>query len=183
VQGDIEPTKDEWDRARRACAHVQLLGSTEATCHNCRAIAYALGEYRREMERREPGGDGTERLGRAVYGRSPRPREIVGGSEAHLLHDAADEIERLRRRKHLAVQSLAREMMHTHKLECEGAFSLDRDPLDLLPAIDAYAAEDISGGKMRECIRRWLAGADFREPEQREWEHVNPLAEGDDDAD
>ena len=68
---------------------------------------------------------------------------------------------------------LAREMLHSHKLECEGAFSLERDPFDLMPAIDAYADEDISGGKMRECIRRWLAGESFREPKNREWEETS----------
>jgi hypothetical protein len=57
-----------------------------------------------------------------------------------------------------------------HRLQCEGAFSLDRDPFALMPAIGAYADEEISGGKMRECIRRWLAGADFQDPKQREWE-------------
>lgn len=59
-----------------------------------------------------------------------------------------------------------------HRLQCQGAFSLDRDPFDLMPAIDAYAEEEISGGKLRECIRAWLAGADFRDPKQRSWEQT-----------
>lgn len=57
-----------------------------------------------------------------------------------------------------------------HHLECRGVFSLDRDPFALMPVIDAYADGVISGGKARSCIRRWLAGADFRDPRERDWE-------------
>lgn len=38
-------------------------------------------------------GDGLDRLGRAVYGRSPKPGEWLGGSDAKILHDAADKLE------------------------------------------------------------------------------------------
>jgi hypothetical protein len=61
-------------------------------------------------------------------------------------------------------------LSETHRLQCKGTFSLDRDPFTLMPAIDAYADGEITGGKMRECIRRWLSGTDFRQPENREWE-------------
>lgn len=60
--------------------------------------------------------------------------------------------------------------VEVNRLQCEGAFSLGRDPFHLMPAVDAYAEEEISGGKMRECIRRWLAGADFCDPRERDWE-------------
>jgi len=43
-----------------------------------------------------PGQDGTERLCQAVYHRHATPRDYLGGSEANMLHDAADEIARLR---------------------------------------------------------------------------------------
>lgn len=57
-----------------------------------------------------------------------------------------------------------------HRLQCDGAFSIERDPFHLMPAIVAYARLQISDSKMRECIRRWLAGANFRDPAQRKWE-------------
>lgn len=57
-----------------------------------------------------------------------------------------------------------------NRLQVQGVFKLDRDPFALMPAIDAYATEAISGGKMRECIRRWIAGADFSDPHERDWE-------------
>lgn len=37
--------------------------------------------------------DGLDRLGRAVYGRPPKPGEWLGGSDARILHDAADKLE------------------------------------------------------------------------------------------
>lgn len=36
------------------------------------------------------GADGTERLCRALYGRKARARDYLGGSDARMLHDAAD---------------------------------------------------------------------------------------------
>lgn len=40
--------------------------------------------------------DGTARLCRTLYRRKEEPRDYIGGSDARMLHDAADEIERLR---------------------------------------------------------------------------------------
>ena len=40
--------------------------------------------------------DGTARLCRTLYLRKEEPRDYIGGSEARMLHDAAEEIERLR---------------------------------------------------------------------------------------
>ena len=40
--------------------------------------------------------DGTERLCQAVYGKKEEPGNYLGGSEAKMLHDAADLIEKLR---------------------------------------------------------------------------------------
>jgi len=37
--------------------------------------------------------DGTGRLCLALYGRQARPRDYLGGSEARMLHDAADKLE------------------------------------------------------------------------------------------
>jgi hypothetical protein len=65
---------------------------------------------------------------------------------------------------------VARLEMENHRLACEGAFSLDREPYDLMPAISAYAAEEISGDEMAECIRRWLSGVSFCDPKERDWE-------------
>lgn len=36
--------------------------------------------------------DGTERLCQALYGRKATPRDYLGGSDAKMLHDAADRI-------------------------------------------------------------------------------------------
>ena len=38
------------------------------------------------------GWDGTERLCRVLYGRSPLVADYVGGSNAKMLHDAADRL-------------------------------------------------------------------------------------------
>lgn len=57
-----------------------------------------------------------------------------------------------------------------HRLQCEGTFRLDRDPFALMPVVHAFDEGEISGGKVRECIRRWLGGEDFRDPASREWE-------------
>lgn len=51
-----------------------------------------------------------------------------------------------------------------------GVFDLNRDPMALVPAIDAYADEEISGGRLRECIEGWIAGIDFRDKAARDWE-------------
>jgi hypothetical protein len=42
------------------------------------------------------GMDGTARLCRALYGRKERPADYLMGSDARMLHDAADTIARLR---------------------------------------------------------------------------------------
>lgn len=44
----------------------------------------------------------------------------------------------------------------------------------LAPALAAHEAEWISAGKLRECLARWLEGADFSDPAQREWEGSVP---------
>lgn len=74
------------------------------------------------------------------------------------LRRAREERQKWKRR----VMELAPLMGEVHRLQCQGTFSLERDPFDLIPAIDSYAADEISGGKMREYIRRWLAGESFR---------------------
>ena len=38
------------------------------------------------------GQDGTERLCQALYGRKATPRDYLGGSDARMLHDAADRL-------------------------------------------------------------------------------------------
>lgn len=63
-----------------------------------------------------------------------------------------------------------KEHNEVHRLSCEGAFSLKRDPFTLMPAVEAYANGEISGGRMRECIREWLSGVDFLDPANRTWE-------------
>lgn len=44
------------------------------------------------------------------------------------------------------------------------------DFYNLRPAIDAYAAEWISAGKLKECIQAWINGADFTDPKMRTWD-------------
>ena len=41
--------------------------------------------------------DGTDRLCQVVYGRSPKAEDYLGGSNAKMLHDAADKIEELKK--------------------------------------------------------------------------------------
>ncbi len=56
----------------------------------------ALAAYEAERmgvdEGRRPDGDGTDRLCRALYGRDAEVRDWLGGSEARMLHDAADRL-------------------------------------------------------------------------------------------
>ena len=47
---------------------------------------------------------------------------------------------------------------------------VDREPDALMPAIEAYVDEEITAGKLRQCIVEWLAGRDFLKPEARPWE-------------
>lgn len=63
-----------------------------------------LGRYARFLADRQAApdaehpaiaADGTERLCRALYGREPQPRDYVGGSNAPMMHDAADRVARL----------------------------------------------------------------------------------------
>jgi hypothetical protein len=42
-------------------------------------------------------GDGTDLLCMALYQRKPHPKDYLGGSEAKMLYDAANEINRLKR--------------------------------------------------------------------------------------
>ncbi len=41
--------------------------------------------------------DGTDKLCQAVYGRAAKASDYLGGSEARMLHDAADKITELKR--------------------------------------------------------------------------------------
>jgi hypothetical protein len=57
---------------------------------------------------------------------------------------------------------LVEEMRKCHKLECDGAFSLDRDPMAFQPVLAALQDGSISTGKARELLREWLAGAELK---------------------
>ena len=59
------------------------------------------------------------------------------------------------------------------RLRVDGWRKVGLSPWALMPAIEAYAAEEISGGKLRECLALWLAGADFQDPAQRDWEETD----------
>jgi hypothetical protein len=66
--------------------------------HIYRALGRHLGVEplpRAEPERSDPvrDDDGTERLCRALYGRKAKASDYLGGSQARMLHDAADRIE------------------------------------------------------------------------------------------
>jgi len=45
-----------------------------------------------------------------------------------------------------------------HAVLCDGAFSLNRDPMDLVPLFRRLQDEEVSCGYAREAVRRWLAG-------------------------
>jgi uncharacterized coiled-coil protein SlyX len=45
-----------------------------------------------------------------------------------------------------------------HAALCEGAFSIDRDPMELMPLFRRLQDEEASCGYARDAIRRWLAG-------------------------
>jgi hypothetical protein len=107
VSDDIRPTAD--DMARDLRADLEFLRGAwgpSAAGYGAAAVRRAIAaeaEVERlramlaETDGHRPGSeDGTCRLCRAVYGREPRMRDYLGGSQAHMLHDAADLIARLR---------------------------------------------------------------------------------------
>lgn len=71
-------------------------------------------------------GDGTGRLCRALYGRKATARDYVGGSEAKMLHDAADRIAQLKGNGVLAHARAAERDQECFRLEDElkGALEL-----------------------------------------------------------
>lgn len=81
------------------------------------------------------------------------------------------EVGALRGELRTAQENWVRLEKQNHKLLCDGAFSIDRDPLKLQPVLGMLQYGEISTGKARECIRLWLAGEsselpDFAEDEQ-----------------
>lgn len=95
----------------------------------------ALGRderYVEVVESSEP--DGAERLCRALYGREPKAREYLGGSEAKMLHDAADRLEamkaentHLKSRLAAARNLLSMAVPHVDDADDEALFALIND--------------------------------------------------------
>jgi hypothetical protein len=57
--------------------------------------------------------DGTDRLCWALYGHAPKAQDYLGGSEAKMLHDAADEILHLRQSQE-KIWGIADEAQYAH---------------------------------------------------------------------
>jgi len=80
------------------------------------------------------GADGTERLCRALYGRDAEPADYLGGSEARMLHDAADML------RAIASQGACRcGVLKRHQPEC---------PRWAIPALDMIAAPASAEGEV-----------------------------------
>lgn len=79
--------------------------------------------------------DGTERLCRAVYGRKAAARDYLGGSDAKMLHDAADRIAELKEIGLLAHARAAERDQECFRLEDEL-----KGALELINAQNANAA-------------------------------------------
>lgn len=88
------------------------------------------------------------------------------GCEAARADELAAHAAALRRECQRLEDERARLGWELQRLRSEGA----RDPHALMPAIHAYVAETIRAGKLRDCVRRWLAGVSFQDPGQRDWE-------------
>jgi len=80
-------------------------------------------------------GDGTERLCQALYGRKATARDYVGGSDAKMLHDAADRIAELKANGVLAHARAAERDQECFRLEDEL-----KGALELINAQNANAA-------------------------------------------
>ena len=148
-------------------------------------------EALRAWARRVPdSADGTERLCLAVYGRPAQPRDFLGGSNAHMLHDAADALAHAR---FMAAgwRRLARELRadrdrarrDAHKWERRQRKTYDRVNEEALRAAAAEAERDAlrervrvleaavdaavsaSNDAEREITRVFLAETDAREPD------------------
>lgn len=52
-----------------------------------------------------------------------------------------------------------------HAALCEGAFKINRDPMDLQPVFYALQGQHVSCGWARTAVRRWLAGLPVQVPE------------------
>jgi hypothetical protein len=81
--------------------------------------------------------DGTARLCHALYLREPAPRDYLGGSQANMLHDATDEIERLRARV---------AGMRLTLRECRAAWRAGLHDPELDQHIAALLGEEVSRG-------------------------------------
>lgn len=103
--------------------------------------------------------------GSMALGKSPRR----GHDCTQVLISRAAKAERLMAEMAVRNSTLALEL---HRLQCEGVFALDRDPMDLMPAVDAYAEMEITSSRLREAIRAWLSGVSFRTKSARDWEQA-----------
>lgn len=89
------------------------------------------------------------------------------------------ELERLRNEVTEWKQRWYRDHSELHRVLCEGAFRLDRDPMDLQPVFAALQDGAISTGKARESVRRWLAGLPLELPDYGAPEPESAVAERD----
>ena len=88
---------------------------------------------------------GTAKLCKVLYGRPPRPRDYLGGSDSRMLSDAADEIERLRESERLSREMLARQTdlareAETRAMEVTQQNKLDAETVDKAMRFDLDAA-------------------------------------------
>ncbi|MFC5423692.1 hypothetical protein ACFPOB_29600 [Bosea eneae] len=81
----IVPVDGDWEM--QPVGHITA-GQAERLC---KAIEAALVDGGQPVPDRD-GADGTERLCRALYGRKAATRDYLGGSDARMLHDAADRL-------------------------------------------------------------------------------------------
>ncbi len=74
-----------------------------------------------------------------------------------------DDVSRLVEENELLKKHLGETLLKLHTAMCAGAFSLDRDVMDLNPLFEALRRDGdrVSLGKARECVRLWLAGMKY----------------------
>lgn len=90
------------------------------------------------------GADGTERLCRALYGRKATARDYLGGSNARMLHDAADRLSPPEPAR--AVEGPTREERHARERLEALCRLIERPPLDAVElelGVAVQAAADI----------------------------------------
>lgn len=103
---------------------------------------------------------GWQRFASADFDADPRKFKLVIATECdgYHTHDLNCSGRDWKSSYHDLVALFCKVSQELHAVLCDGAFSLDRDPMDLVPLFRRLQDEEVSCGYARDSVRRWLAG-------------------------